>query len=283
MNRKKLYRSVLTMGLASLLFFGGFVTTPLSAFATTNDNGVVTNYSSKSIDKQIINEKLDNIQEGLIDYLESLDDINDSDPIDLRPYFDNLSDKDKLSDDELNFIILEGNKINTNARDLKLSSIERERVQTIKTVETKNNLKIDFYNNGIFSIERKDRISPKNLLKARSSDNVWGQAYKDYYSQFGNRTFTVAVGCGFTFDGEKAGYYGNFKAYYKKGVLCVWSVSDWDKGHESVRNKYMAYCEGNFDFGIDIHGTKCSIQNMFIRHEVVCDPYGECLSSFNVD
>lgn len=93
--------------------------------------------------------------------------------------------------------------------------------QIIKSMVTKNNLKVEFLDNGKFSIENLDNVF-NNRLRA----SVWGQAYKDYYAILGKYIFTVAVGIGFSYDGQKVSYYGNFEAYYKRSMINIWQVSD---------------------------------------------------------
>lgn len=147
---------------------------------------------------------------------------------------------------------------------------------------TINDFKLEFLMNGCFSIEPIQKESTSRIVKRAATQNKWGQAYKDYYNYFGGRTFTVAVGCGFKYDGSTAGYYGNFNAYYKKGTLTIWQVSNWEKGHEQQGSSYEAHCSGNFHFGFEYDGNGAVIQDLFVTHRVTCDSDGNIEPYFDL-
>lgn len=297
MNRIKISKLCMGIGLSSMLFVGSLAATPVAAFAATTT--AIESNSLSTVNEQTVNKKIDNMSVGLTKYLESLDNVNGD--IDVSKYFDKLSSNEKLNNKEFVFLASKGNKINSNTKLLGYSADKRMKSQLIKTVTTKNNIKVSFYNNGVFSIENKNAIKNKNATLSYSNadvmapinsknatlttsmsdvlaSTVWGQAYRDYYSYLGNRIFTVAVGCTFTYDGSKAGHGGNFTAYYTKGTLTSWQVSDWDKGHESDGDSYIAYCRGNFSLSFSVAGQSFTISNMEIQHDVTCDPDGQTLA-----
>ena len=158
-------------------------------------------------------------------------------------------------------------------RDLAISKITKE--------YTINDFKIEFLMNGCFSIEPIQQENPSRVKRA-ATKNKWGQAYKDYFNYLGTRTFTVAVGAGFKYDGTTAGYYGNFNAYYKKGTLTIWQVSNWEKGHEQQGSSYEAHASGNFHFGFEYDGNGAVLQDLFVTHRVTCDPDGNIEPYFDL-
>lgn len=267
---KSICKSILSLGMSALLFQGVLLSTPVLA-STESISSNETQY-----------KKLDNIQESYIDYIESLgDSVKDEEHLDLSDCYKEISSEDKLSKNEIINTISDGNKINTSSKLLRMSEDEREDVQVVKTVTTKNNMKITFYNNSIFSVENlnlteKQPLALSKASKSSTSGTQWAQAYRDYYSITGVRIFSVGLGLGFKYDGKKATYSGNFKAYYKKGnKLNMWKVSDWEKDHYSSGKNYKAYCQGNFTFGVNIEGNEINIDEMVIRHDITCYPDGE--------
>ena len=115
--------------------------------------------------------------------------------------------------------------------------------------------------NGIFSIENLDNVSNDRLCAS-----VWWQSYKDCYAILGKYIFTVAVGTSFSYDGYKTSYYGNFEAYYKRGMINIWQVSDWDKGHEQIGKSYRAYASVIFHYGFEVGGNRLLFREIYIRH-----------------
>lgn len=300
MNVKKINNLCLSVGLSSVLFLGTCITTSVPAFAAINNTEISIESSSSNVDEEKLNEKLEDVQSGLINYLENLgSSVKNSPSIDVSSYFDNLPNEKKITEKETSFMAAKGNKINKKMKSLGYSKEKREKTQVVKTIKTKNNLRIDFYNNGIFSVENENlavgksaigtsysdvlgAIGNKNLnLSASYQDvfagTVWGQAYRDYHSYLGNTIFSVAVGCGFKYDGSTADYYSNFTAYYKKGAVTSWTVSDWDSDHESDGDDYVAWCQGNFSLVFSVSGNNVTIDDMCIRHTVTCDPDGQVL------
>lgn len=271
MRNKVGYKSILSLGMSALLFQGVLLSSPVLASTKSVSNNETQQY-----------EKLDNIQDYYVDYIESLgDSVEDEEHLDLSDCYKEIPSEDKLSKDEISNIISDGNNINTSKRLSLMSEDEREDVQVVKTVTTKNNMKVTFYNNSIFSVENlnlteKQPLALSRAAKSSNSGTKWAQAYRDYYSVTGVRIFSVGLGLGFKYDGKKATYSGNFKAYYKKGnKLNMWKVSDWEKDHYSSGKNYKAYCQGNFTFGVNIQGNDLNIREMVIRHEIICYPDGE--------
>lgn len=227
-------------------------------------------------EKISVSEKIDGINNKLIKYIETLN-IENVTPSNIENFLtNNISDNEKLTGKELKEIINRGNKKVTTLKDSGYSSDEILESQIVKTVITENNFKVEIFDNGIFSIENLN-----NSIQSRSS-SVWGQAYKDYYTVIGLHAFTVAVGSGFSYDGYSASYYGNFNAYYKRGIPSVWQVSGWEKGHEAAGTNYTAYASGNFHFGFEYDGMGLVIQDFYIKHKVTCDRYGNITPSYQL-
>lgn len=220
-------------------------------------------------------EKIEKLSLELIDYLENSD-AQELTPENIESFFEyRVDEKIKLTSDEYIELVQNSDDNVDKLKSLGYSFDEIADSQIIKSIVTKNNLKVEFLDNGIFSIENLDNVSNDRL---RAS--VWGQAYKDYYAISGKYIFTVAVGTGFSYDGQKASYYGNFEAYYKRGMINIWQVSDWDKGHEQIGTSYRAYASGIFHYGFEAEGNQVLFREIYIRHQVECDKNGNIITEY---
>lgn len=218
------------------------------------------------------------MQNDLIKFIESSENSN-LDKLELEEFVkNNIYKKYNLNYEDFKQISKESNKQIQKLKNLNYSNQQIADNQIIKTIKTKNNYLIEFYNNGCFSIENlNSSINPK----LQSNGAVWGQAYKDYYSWTGIHIFSVAVCSSFGYDGKKAYYNGNFDAYYERGFLSVWQVSNWNKWREPVGSNYRINASGNFHYGFEIDGVGIVIQDLYIKQSVTCDKYGNITKYFN--
>lgn len=215
-------------------------------------------------------KKIEVMNQKLIKYLESISP-EEAIPSNIENFLqNNISEKEKLTGKEYADIANQSNEKVKSLQKKGYTSNELATAQVIDTVITENNLKVEILDNGVFSVENLN--TPVKALA--SSGSVWGQAYKDYYSNVGVRIFTIAVGSGFAYDGNKASYYGNFTAYYTRGTLSIWQVSNWATGHEAVGTSYRAYAGGNFHYGVEYQGVGLIIQDLYVQHVVTCSKTG---------
>ena len=140
---------------------------------------------------------------------------------------------------------------------------------------TTKDFSIEFYDNGIFSVE----VYPSQI-SLLASGTVFGSATKEYYSAAGVNIFTISVSSTFSYNGTKASYYSGFDAYYTRGFLSIWQVSNWVSGKETVGYSYSAYAKGNFHFGLEVNGVGIVIQDFYIKHTVTCSKDGVISRSY---
>lgn len=236
--------------------------------------GLITSATETSSTSQ----KINSLNNKIINYLDTINP-QDATPENIEYFLkNNISDEEKLTGIEYAEL---ANKSNNKAKELTkkgYTTNEIAEAQIIDSVITKNNLKVEFLDNGLFSIKNlNDSITPSSR-----SNSVWGQAYKDYYSNIGVHIFTIAVGTGFSYNGQKASYYGNFTAYYKRGNLSIWQVDNWEKGHEPVGSSYQAFAQGNFHYGLEVSGVGIVFQDLYISHSVTCSKDGKISKNFRV-
>lgn len=169
------------------------------------------------------------------------------------------------------FLLNESSKLN---KELKTSNISKTENVVMKRYTTKD-FSIEFYDNGIFSVE----VYPSQI-SLLASGTVFGSATKEYYSAAGVNIFTISVSSTFSYNGTKASYYSGFDAYYTRGFLSIWQVSNWVSGKEAVGYSYSAYAKGNFHFGLEVNGVGIVIQDFYIKHTVTCTKDGVISRSY---
>lgn len=255
-----------------------------SVFATAN--------TVKSNEILNLERKLTNAENKLVKYLEKNIGKKDTKLI-IEDFFKyELNNTEKLSKDD----VIRLNEIDNQDKENKFNSYNNKFYSNKirKTVQI-GQVIITFYKNGTFSVEDVSKYIYTNRVDLTTSSlvasvpssaitstsgTVWGQAYKDYYSWVGIYVFTVAVGSSFAYNGQYASYNGSFKAYYLKGPIPLWQVSDWTSGHGPAGNKYEAYCSGYFHIGFEYQGVGWVIQDFYIQHRVTCSPTGQITPSY---
>lgn len=243
----------------------------LSLFITS----VVVFKSSEANVSYSRDEKLNRLSYELVNYIEGLS-LDEVTPDNIEKFFNHELDKDlRFTTQDLVETIKESNSQIKTLKEKGYSDDEIADLQVIKSVITKNNFRVEFLSNGLFSIENLNNIS-----KSSSRASVWGQAYKDYYDMTGWYMLTMAVGSGFSYNGSRASYYGNFEAYYKRGKYVILDVSNWEKGHESVGTSYRAHASGNFSYGIKYDGNEVIFGEVYLRHQVMCDRNGKITTEY---
>lgn len=242
---------------------------------------ILSSLSSSAFSSEL-NSKLityqNSMQKDLIKFVESSNNSNSNNfnKLKLEKFIKNdIYKKYNLNYEDFKKISQQSNNQIQKLKSLNYSNQKIADSQIIKTVKTKNNYLIEFYNNGCFSIENLNNINKV------SNGAVWGQAYKDYYSWIGLHIFSVAVCSSFGYNGKKAYYNGNFDAYYERGFLSIWQVSNWSKWKESVGSSYKINASGNFHYGFEVDGIGIVIQDLYIKQSVTCDKHGNITQYFN--
>lgn len=165
-------------------------------------------------------------------------------------------------------LLNENSKLN---KGLKKSYLAKDQNTVVRIYRTRD-FAIEFFDNGIFSVETGLNQSPQISLLATGT--VYGSATKAYYSAAGVNVFTISVSSTFSFNGTRASYYSGFDAYYTRGFLSIWQVSNWASGKEAVGSSYSAFAKGNFHFGLEVDGIGIVIQDFYIKHTVTCSKDG---------
>lgn len=98
---------------------------------------------------------------------------------------------------------------------------------------------------------------------------------KTYYSWAGLKIFTIGMDCNFYYNGKKAWYKSGFDAWYTRGALSVWQVSNWKKKKEQNGKSYTAWCAGNFHMGLEVKGVGVVLDDKYIKHKITCNKKGK--------
>lgn len=98
---------------------------------------------------------------------------------------------------------------------------------------------------------------------------------KTYYSWAGLKIFTIGMECNFYYNGTKAWYKSGFDAWYTRGALSVWQVSNWKEKREKSGKSYTAWCAGNFHMGLEVKGVGLVLDDKYIKHKITCSKDGK--------
>ena len=98
---------------------------------------------------------------------------------------------------------------------------------------------------------------------------------KTYYSWAGMKIFTIGMECNFYYNGTKAWYKSGFDAWYTRGALSVWQVSNWKEKREKNGKSYTAWCAGNFHMGLEVKGVGLVLDDKYIKHKITCTKDGK--------
>lgn len=109
---------------------------------------------------------------------------------------------------------------------------------------------------------------------AAATSSTSGVSSKTYYGLLGNKLFSLAVECGFYYDGSSAWYKDGFDYYYSKGTLSFWKVTNWKGWKEKSGTSYKAYCAGNFSWGVKYQDNELIFQDIYCKNTVSCTKDG---------
>lgn len=261
---KKCVKVLSVTFLAIVLVFSSFIFSNVS-YAKPVDSPLT---------KEQLNTKIDILNNKLLDYLKNYDLSSDYDQL-LTNFF---NQGNTISPEELK-IINDSDLIDTELK--KSMNYSEDEIANSKILKSEiiNGKEITFYNNGVFSIEDDE---PEKANRVTASGTVTGTATKSYYSWVGLKLFTISVTCKFKYNGSKASYHSGLDGYYKRGILSIWQVSNWQVGREQAGTSYTAYAKGNFHYGFEIKGIGIIVQELYIKHVVTCSKTGKITKSYYI-
>ena len=154
-----------------------------------------------------------------------------------------------------------------------------------RTVNVRDGLTLRFYPDGSFVV---DQLTSETVTK-KVADTKAAKKYKkgkndqNRYNAAGTIIYSIHVTAMFGYDGKKAWYDSGFDAYYKKGFLCIWQVSNWTEGTELVQGgaKCTAYGRGNFHWGVEYQNIGCTFQDNYENLRVSCSKTGAITKAGN--
>lgn len=167
--------------------------------------------------------------------------------------------------------------------DLKVQAVNE--VVAIR-IEQINNTRVIFNNDGTFFIDTiEEKENSKGNLKSISNANYKTASNKfEARGAMGNLVWEAYIEAEFGYDGEKAWVNGEPYGYYKRGILSLWQVSDWNVGWTNYEGSLgaRAYARGNFHFGIEYDGNGLVIQDIPLDLRVSCNYKGKIFKNSGI-
>ena len=127
-------------------------------------------------------------------------------------------------------------------------------------------------NNSLFSTSA---INTNNSLGSTSAIYTTGNYTKTHncYGSAGNIVWTAVVKGYFYYDNINTPKPFLNDAYYERGFLSLWQVSNWSKGI-GVNGDAYCYARGNFSWGFEYNGNGLVIQDQYLDLRLTCNKNG---------
>lgn len=164
-----------------------------------------------------------------------------------------------------------------------------------------NDTMIDFYSSGVFLISTAGivdtsaigaastlPISNEALSPMATTSTVYTTTrYTAYaaYGVLGQLLWDTYLSGYFAYDTNKNVTPTPYldRAYYVRGPVSLWQVSNWSTGGTRLLNSLTAYCyaRGNFHWGFEVEGVGIVVQDIALDLRLTCDKTGHVTGNGN--